>query len=185
MQNHTQCIYFSLETNIHRCFFSWCLCNWIMNVAMLLHLFSIFVSKISFIYWKKHSRTEYTWNKITQNPCNSEIEERRFIPCSDLTVFLFVCFLPGFFNSLRLSWIFSKWNNKSNQTSRPYTGVLKSITVYRASLVPTLWSITSMSQNYCFTVCKMALKCSICKVNRVIYSHKIKHIWRIDTLKCH
>lgn len=51
-QNHTHCIYFSLETNIHSCFFSWCLCNWITNVAILLHLFSIFVSKIGFIYWK-------------------------------------------------------------------------------------------------------------------------------------
>ncbi len=142
-----------------------------------------FVSKISFIYWKKHSRTEYRGKKNSQNPCNSKTEERRFIPCLDLAVFCFV--LTGIFNSLRLSWIFSKWNNKSNQTSRPCTGVLKSITVYRARLVPTLWSIWSMLQNYCFTVRKMALKCSTCKVNRVIYSHKMKHIWRIDTLKFH
>lgn len=157
---------FLWETNIHSCFFSWCLCNWIMNVAILLHLFSIFVSKISFIYWKKHSSTGYTWKKEEEKKILlfSEQWNRRFIPCSDHTV----VFLPGIFNSLRLSWNFSNWNNKSNQTSRPYTGVLKSITVYRASLVPTLWSITSMSHNYCFRICKMALKCSIFKINCLI-----------------
>lgn len=49
--------------------------------------------------------------------------------------------------SLRLSWIFSNWNNRSNQSSRPCIGVTKALTVYRARLVPTLKSITAMSQN--------------------------------------